>query len=89
MLVSHRKVGMDSFIRIQSGCTRIKGTPNSWLYVYTDNKGIHRVVFLVPQGLTPEIGDTIEGGILKKLTEQLINPDVSRWIVHPRKTWGN
>lgn len=78
----------EGMIRIQSGCTRIQGTPNSWLYKYTDIEGVHRVVFLVPEGLTPEIGDTIEGGVLRKLTDHLINPDVSKWIKPYRQYWG-
>lgn len=79
---------MTNLVRIQSGCKQIQGTPNSWLYTYTDVEGIHNVVFLVPEGAKPEIGDTIEGGVLVKLTDHLINPDVSKWIKQPRKTWG-
>lgn len=75
-------------ITIQGGCTRIKGQPNSWLYVYTDVQGIHKLVFY--SVTVPEIGDTVLGGNLRPKEGLIINPDTSRWDKKGRKdTWGN
>lgn len=78
---------MDPIV-IQGGCSRVKDQENSWLYVFTDVLGVHKVVFV---SLTvPEIGDTIIGGALQKKEGLIINPDTSRWENKgKKKVWGN
>lgn len=78
-------------IKIEAGCVQIKGEENTWLYTYTTVEGIHKELFLVPDGFKPEIGDFIENGVLKKRDGPQINPDATKWLqkMRPRKTWGD
>lgn len=76
-------------IKIEGGTYQVKGQTNSWVYPYTDNQGMHKNVFLVPEGLTPEIGDSIDNGILVKREGFQVNPDTSKWRNKWRKIWGN
>ncbi len=75
-------------IKIESGVSRVMGQESSWLYVYTDVHGVHKIVFLVPEGQRAEIGDFIENGVLLKREGLQINPDVSKWQKPRRKVWG-
>lgn len=77
--------------KIESGTVKLKGVSNSWLYTYTTVEGIHKEVFIVPEGVTPEIGDFIVDGVLQKRVEPQVNPDATRWLqkMRPRKTWGD
>lgn len=74
-------------IKIESGTYKIDSS--SWVYNYTDVEGIHSIVFLVPEGKKPEIGDFIEDGVWKKRQGWQINPDVSRWKDKWHRFWGN
>lgn len=76
-------------IKIEGGVYQLKGHSDSWVYPYTDSRGMHKYVFLVPEGLTPEIGDFIDNGILVKREGLQINSDTSRWRDKWRKIWGN
>jgi hypothetical protein len=60
-------------ISIEAGCAKIPGTTNSYLYRYSDNAGNHVVVFLANK--IPEIGDSIENGVLVPLVGYKINND--------------
>jgi hypothetical protein len=73
-------------MKIENGCSRLMGEENSWLYTYTDVRGIHNIVFIAFQ--KPEIGDFIINGLLVPKTEPQINPDTSKWEKHYRKVWG-
>lgn len=75
---------------IEAGCVQVNGVPNTWLYTYTNVYGLHKVLFLVPEGETPQIGDSIIGGALKKQEGYRINNDTTRQQRKLRRdrTWG-
>ena len=76
-------------IKIEGGCYQLKGQVNTWAYAFTDMEGIHKILFLVPEGETPEIGDFIDNGVLKKREGLQINPDTSKWRRKWKEIWGN
>lgn len=76
-------------VKIEGGTFPLKGQANSWIYPITTEEGIFRILFLVPEGQKPEIGDFIEGGVLIKREGLQINPDTSKWKRLLRRLYGN
>lgn len=78
-------------IKIEGGVVKLKDVPNSWLYTFTTVEGILKVVFIAAPDQTPEIGDFIVDGVLKKREGLQVNSDTSRWQrkMRPKTVWGN
>lgn len=66
-------------IKIEAGCTRNKQVPNAWIYAYQTNEGYFVWNFTAQPGEVPEIGDFIDGGVLKKREGYQIDQDHSKW----------
>lgn len=62
-------------LRIESGCYRVFGGQDEWIYDYEDNAGVHTEVFY--SQYTPKIGDSIDtvAHVLIPLTGYIINND--------------
>jgi hypothetical protein len=61
--------------------------PMQFYYDYTDNEGIHRVYY--SSTTYPQIGDTIENGVLVPKTGYIINndPGFQKKKLRTRSTW--
>lgn len=70
-------------ISIENGT--IKLSEGVYRYDYSDVSGTHSETFTASQ--TPQIGDSIDAGVLVPLVGYKINHDVSKWVSEDWDTW--
>lgn len=65
-------------IKIESGVRKLND--GTYVYAYWKDEEYYVVTFVVPEGLSPEIGDFVEGGVLiKREGIQVTNDGDRRW----------